>query len=325
MFMNKRTVIKKLFKPIFMVAFGSIIIYFSLPILIQYKSLGISNSKLNLWLLMISIAAYSTGHLIRALRLYVLLGSSEIGLKSVINTHLQSNSVNIILPFKLGEFARIYLLSKKHCSVVRATYVLIVERFFDLLAMVLIGSFLSLFFEEVLDKLGFFYMGFLIFLLLVSSLLLGSHSLLLLLHKTYLKRVNLAPGTTQFVSLITHAYSLLESIFLIVRTKKVLLGLMSIWVWIFEILAFMFFLPVFDYNFLQVFSAALASFLGFLAPSGPASLGSQQLFVNFFTTPSALLMQYLLIYQVFILCVAGVLPGAILYISQKLREYRRDG
>lgn len=84
------------------------------------------------------ILGFIVVHLIKMMRLYLVLLEQKIEFKRFVFAYFQTTLVNLIIPFKLGEVYRIFTFSRMTKSVQIGLFSVIVDRFFDTMALVLI-------------------------------------------------------------------------------------------------------------------------------------------------------------------------------------------
>jgi hypothetical protein len=298
---------------------GISIIWYSYNVLNSEYFITIQTVSFEYKYLIFSILAYIVSHLFRVARLFVLLGQAATSLRSLVRLHLISNSINIILPLRLGEFYRIVLLTQKYKEPVQSTLLIIVERVLDLTVMLILGIILSTtfgVFSPPLSNLLLLLFALLLFLLTVASLAV------FIVNQLYFNLLKEEKLISKYSKLLF--FKKFRSFFngdrQFKREQLIVSALLTVWVWLFEILSFSFFYQILTdlSSYLQV---VFASFLGFLAPSGPASFGSQQLSVSVMTRLPTEILSYVLYYQLIILGCVGVIPGLILMLWSKGRKY----
>jgi len=88
----------------------------------------------------IALAAlvYMTGHLFRSMRLALLIGGWNVGLRLIASFHFVTAGVSLAMPLKLGEFFRIAALSRVAGSITRAIEIVWWERLLDVVALIII-------------------------------------------------------------------------------------------------------------------------------------------------------------------------------------------
>lgn len=90
------------------------------------------------WLIPLFLAGFILVHAAKMLRLYLVLMEHKIGFGRFVLLYLKTTLVNLIIPLKLGELYRIFCISRetKHWQV--GVLSILVDRFFDTLALCMI-------------------------------------------------------------------------------------------------------------------------------------------------------------------------------------------
>jgi len=79
----------------------------------------------------VGLAAYLASHLLRALRLALLLDEETLSLRGLVRVQLFANGANLALPFKLGELYRLVAFNGAVRNGLRTTVVIVTERILD--------------------------------------------------------------------------------------------------------------------------------------------------------------------------------------------------
>lgn len=90
------------------------------------------------WLIPLFLVGFMAVHIFKMMRLYLVLMEHKIGFGKFVLLYLKTTLVNLIIPMKLGELYRIFCISKetKHWQV--GVLSILVDRFFDTLALCVI-------------------------------------------------------------------------------------------------------------------------------------------------------------------------------------------
>ena len=75
-------------------------------------------------------------HAIKAGRLYLALYGSEMSFLTYIKTYCKVTPVSVVLPFKIGEFFRMYCYGQQLNSYLKGIVIIILDRFMDTVALV---------------------------------------------------------------------------------------------------------------------------------------------------------------------------------------------
>jgi hypothetical protein len=117
-----------------LIALGYLTIRVSLGI--ASGTFGILSSGVATFLL--AAALYLASHAFRVLRIALLIGSWQVGLRTVASFHFFTSGVSLAFPLKLGEIYRVIELSYLVGSAVRALMIVWWERAFDVVAILII-------------------------------------------------------------------------------------------------------------------------------------------------------------------------------------------
>jgi hypothetical protein len=90
------------------------------------------------WMIVLTAAVYIAGHIFRSMRLALLIGGWNVGLRLIMTFHFLAAGVSLAMPLKLGEFYRIAALSRLIGSITRAVEIVWWERLLDVIALIII-------------------------------------------------------------------------------------------------------------------------------------------------------------------------------------------
>ena len=112
-----------------------------------------------MWYLIPSLLVlFALVHLAKMARLYLVLMEHKISLRRFLLLYCKTTFVNLLIPFKIGELYRIYKINKetKHWQV--GVLSVVIDRFFDMLALFLILMPIDIYFEkQTSTATGFFF------------------------------------------------------------------------------------------------------------------------------------------------------------------------
>ena len=124
------------------------------------------------WLIPLFLIGFTAVHIFKMMRLYLVLMEHKIGFGKFVLLYLKTTLVNLIIPYKLGELYRIFCINKetKHWQV--GVLSILVDRFFDTLALcvILLPLDLYVFGEASVITMAFFVLMALIVACNVSVL-----------------------------------------------------------------------------------------------------------------------------------------------------------
>lgn len=105
---------------------------------IRYKSVGRlfeKNTTLSNIVLLLGVLIV---HGIKAIRLYFALYGQDISIRRYFETYCKVTPVSVLLPFKLGEFFRMYCYGKEIGNILKGIVIVLLDRFMDTLALLMI-------------------------------------------------------------------------------------------------------------------------------------------------------------------------------------------
>lgn len=105
-----------------------------------YMTFSFGNFSLSkvIFMLIVCLVGFSVVHIIKMMRLYLVVMEQNISVKRFIPAYLRTTLVNLIIPFKLGEIYRVFDFSRVTGSVNVGFFSVLIDRFFDTLALVII-------------------------------------------------------------------------------------------------------------------------------------------------------------------------------------------
>ena len=276
--------------------------------------------QINPFKLAISFALYIVSHFLRSVRIALMIGRQDYSFLTLVNKQFYTNGINLILPFKLGEFYRIVELNKLFRDSERTFLTVLAERTLDFLFL-FVGLFVALYITNysLLNlRLTLFVGGTFIASVLLIYYVLPENlrSFNLFLAKRYTKK-----SVTRVLAFSHMIYSLIISIKEILRRKSSTIILLTALVWFCEI-GGLFFIT----DFLDIPHALLLAFFVFLSsliPSGSLGLGSLQFafYLLVATMPAFPYLPMSMIYQAYIFFPA-ILISFVLYMKKKIGEWK---
>lgn len=279
--------------------------------------------------LVLAILLYMFSHFLRAIRLLVMSSEYNMTLRFryLLLDQLKANTVNLALPFKLGESYRIFRFKSHFGTYFDSFNFLVIERLFDFLTLFLLIAYgvstTVLSFEDYSEYIQI--IGGISFLLVLFAFALGD--ILILIHRHFLAR----PVNSRNNMIILVTGKLAKSyynIFRVVKEKAVVLVLISILIWIFEfgVLAVLFSFDNLGVGFICLLGVSIA--LSGLLPNGPMGIGGVQLaFIVIYSlvevdTQTAIGESY--IYSLIIFG-SGLIIGSILFLSSNIKSRKWIG
>ena len=166
-------------------------------------------------------------HTVKAIRLYLALYGTDISRSACMKLYCKVTPVSVVLPWKLGEFFRIYCCGSELKSLLKGVVIILLDRFFDTIALVTMMLFLWLLWGGALPMLVY---GFLVFLALVVLVYLGFPGM----HEVWKKYLLSSKATAhklQLLKLLDAASRIYKEIRGVLHGRGSLLYILSILAW----------------------------------------------------------------------------------------------
>ena len=115
-------------------------------------------------LLLLFFLTFVLVHLAKMIRLYLVLLEQKISFGRFVLIYLKTTFVNLLVPFKLGELFRVYCLSKETGNLSIGLLSVLVDRFFDTLALIIVLLPLEIFLNGKVTGISFFLLALVLML-----------------------------------------------------------------------------------------------------------------------------------------------------------------
>lgn len=270
-----------------------------------------------------SCVAYLTSHFLRSIRVALMVGRQDYGLINLIGQQYYTNGINLILPFKLGEFYRIIEFNKIIRDSERTFLTIVAERALDFLVL-FVGLFASLYFIDYNPVSVKFTIGvgatFIVGVLLLYYVIPENiRSLNLFVAKRYSRK-----WTVQLLSISHKIYTVINSIKDIFRTKASSILILTIAIWSLELMG-LFFVTDYLVEWKYIVILGFFVFLSSLIPSGSLGLGGLQLafYLVYKVQPDFPYLALSMVYQFFIFFPAIIL-AFIIYVIMKVKKSKPE-
>lgn len=269
--------------------------------------------------LLAAVAAYAAGHLLRGVRLAMLLHHPTLGARRVLGVHVLSAALSLLIPFKLGELVRIRLLGSLTGSGVRGLVVVWLERTLDvavvgLLALVLLadpGADAGRYSALLALSVAFVLVTVCLITVVPENVRSGI---------LYLVRRPAAPGGVRLVRALARLADVLEEAPRLLTRRTPTLLLVTALIWSAEALALGLAVPGLREDTLQL-AGGLLSYLSQVS-SGAAAIGSEG-FSRGLALDGAATTAQLELYR-FVVVVPLVLAGAVAAVALSAEHRRRN-
>lgn len=302
---------------------GVLFLYTIFNLIVKTQDLNVLPhlNKLDPLKVVLSCAAYLISHFLRSIRVALMVGRQDYGLINLIGKQYYTNGINLILPFKLGEFYRILEFNKIIRDSERTFLTIIAERALDFFFL-FVGLFVALYFVDynpVNVK----------FTIIIGAIFIGGVLVLYYVVPENIRAFNLfiakrysTRWTIRFLAVSHKIYTVIVSIKEIFRRKASSILLLTIAIWSFEMMGLLF---VTDYlvEWKYIVILAFFVFLSSLIPSGSLGLGGLQLafYLIYVVQPDFPYLALSMVYQFFIFFPAMIL-AFVIYIIMKLKKLK---
>lgn len=213
---------------------------------------------------------YSLGHMVRGLRLAVLLNDPVVGLRRILMVHMLTSGVGLLLPFKLGDLVRMRITGVLVGSATRGVVAVVLERSLD------VGVVLTISVVATASSNGAIHL--LTPLLIVSAVFVVATIAAVTVVPDYLSSLSLylvrrpaVPGGVRLIAGLERILVVLDEAPRLLRRRTPTLVVLTGLVWLAELVALGLAVPVLAHDLVRL-SSALASFLSSLSSGSVALL-----------------------------------------------------
>jgi len=302
----------KILYKIFSVVVGLFFLYYFLHLFDELPKIDLGEilKEINYFYVFCSLLAYLISHALRGIRIAVLMGRQDYSLWKLIYLQFYTNGINLIFPFKLGEVYRIIEFNKLIKDNKKLVLTVITEKTLDLLLLFSWALLAIVLLGQKIVELN-------IVLWIISSLIIFSLIIFFVLPEN-IRTINLfvakrynSKWVVNLLSLTNNISNVIANIKHTLRTNASTIILLTVLIWMFEVLGFTYLLPFMVVK-TQVWLVSILVFLSSLIPNVALGLGSLQLgFSAMDSHINSLVIS--LTYQAFIFSPA-VLIGFMLYL-----------
>jgi len=290
---------------------------------LDFKDYTEKNSITNIFL---ALLLFNTSFLLKFQRLAIIIRSfekdeSKSSMRKLFSVHVISSSLALILPFKLGDVARVVLLSKcsKSYDYNLPIITVIAERLLDVIVIIsmifLIGTIYN--YLDVVDGLQIekriLFISFLIIATVVAIYTIKFwHGIL-----TKNNFISL-PVTAIFIENILYIVSLFRHLF---HSSGSILLIFTMTIWLLEASAFTLIYIYIDAEISLTMFLALVSFIAFALPAGPIGYGAIHLVLYYALETGLLSSNYVndgIYYSIYVYIPALVCLALLAYLGKKI-------
>lgn len=181
--------------------------------------------------IVVVIATVVMVHFLKALRLYLALYGADISPSAYAKTYCKVTPVSILIPFKLGEFFRMYCYGHEAGNVLKGVVTVLMDRFMDTIALVTMIVVLWLASGETIIPLVYLLVAFLVIVILMIMVFPGLYSY----WKKYLLRADGSPRKVRALKLLDTMNRVYIEIMNVSRGRGIILYVLSLLAWTVEI------------------------------------------------------------------------------------------
>lgn len=140
-----------------------VIIITTILFVLDFKNVNVLFSDINWGYGLIILITVLIVHILKAGRMYLTLYGSDIGLLQYLKTYCKVTPVSVVIPFKMGEFFRMYCYGQIIENYLKGIVIILLDRFMDTLALVSMIVFVWIFSGGNIMPLVYLLLVFLVF------------------------------------------------------------------------------------------------------------------------------------------------------------------
>ena len=187
-----------------------------------------NSSLLSIIILIFSVIAV---HTIKAARLYLALYGTEVDSIAYLKTYCKVTPVSVVLPFKLGEFFRMYCYGKQIGNILKGSVIVLLDRFMDTIALVTVFFLLWIFYGGQITSFAYVLLIFLAFVLLVYYIFPNAY----LFWKRYILRAKATENKLSVLKMLDAMNLIYQELVSVSKGRGIILYCMSLLAWGVEI------------------------------------------------------------------------------------------
>lgn len=166
-------------------------------------------------------------HFVKAGRLYLALYGSEVDFITCFKTYCKVTPVSVIIPFKLGEFFRMYCYGKLLDNAIKGIVIILLDRFMDTIALVTAIFLVWIFNGGQMTSFVYILLIFLVFILLVYCLYPGGYKF----WKKYLLTAKASENKLAALRILEAVDRLYQETQSVVKGRGIILYFLSLIAW----------------------------------------------------------------------------------------------
>lgn len=185
----------------------------------------------NVWLWLLLIFAVFIVHAIKAFRLYLIFFGTDISFKSYLKLYCNVTPASMVLPFKSGEFFRMYRYGCELGNIPKGMIIVLLDRFMDTMALIVAIATVYIFNQGPLSIMSYFLIIFLLLMLLIYFVYPGLYKY----WKKILLRTIATPNKLKALNLLEKLQFIYKEIEILIKGKGIILFFLSLVAWSVEI------------------------------------------------------------------------------------------
>lgn len=197
----------------------------------KYKNIGIIlRDKSMIDILLIAITVFAV-HAIKSGRLCLALYGTDVSFLEYLKVYCKAAMVSIVLPFKMGEFFRMYCFGKVLQNGLKGAVIVLLDRFMDTIALVIIIFIFWIFNGGHITSVVYILLLFLSFVLFLYLLFPGMYKF----WKHFILRSKATDHRLSVLKILDVLNCIYEEIKSVSRGRGIMLCMMSLLAWGVEI------------------------------------------------------------------------------------------
>ena len=273
-------------------------------------------SELSIFSILLAIFIYFLSHIFRVMRLLLLSPNPTISIRELCIEQIKANGVNLMIPFRMGESYRVIVFKKFFNSYTNSFVILICERLLDIILIATILFIATIFSDIELEILNPVITITTLLLLTILLMYFSLEEFLAVIHKIFLSKqttrttLAIVKNTSRFIKILSKTKEIFTS-------KLSSCILITIAIWLLEILVFYILFSFLELDILIMVFLAICIALSSLLPNGPAGYGGVQL--AFYLIGISIgfdsLINYSFAYNIYIFGTAIIVSGILFFIT----------
>lgn len=170
-------------------------------------------------------------HTIKVIRLYLALYGSDITFNICLKIYCRVMPVSVVIPFKMGEFFRMYCYGKQIGNVLKGAIIVLFDRFMDTVALVTVIIFMWLLYRGDMTLLVYILLAFLMFAMFIYFIFPG----LFKFWKQYLLKAKASRNSLSALRILEALNCIHQEIVWVAKGRGLLLYFISLVAWSVEI------------------------------------------------------------------------------------------